>query len=254
MTPNSVNSINDKQLESLLRAAMSGNDAPDEPATAAKEQSVATPEAPKTEATTTGPALTVQTADTDGADITRSKAAVYKDIEPARPNGGNAQEHKANASKPKNGGKKGDKKAKDEDAKKADDKPSFRDFVKQQANEDYSFPKGKVTLRKILGGDILDTAAVRRQIWVMLIITAFIFVYITNRYSCQRYLITIDKLNSELIDAKYKALSTSSQLTERSRESRVLEMLKDCKDSTLHIADQPPYIITVPDDADNLIK
>ncbi len=53
----------------------------------------------------------------------------------------------------------------------------------------------------------------------------------------------IDKLQTQLKDAKYKALSSSSTLTERYRESRVLELLRQNKDSLLHIAEQPPYII-----------
>ncbi|MBF1554773.1 MAG: hypothetical protein HXN93_04555, partial [Prevotella pleuritidis] len=67
-------------------------------------------------------------------------------------------------------------------------------------------------------------------------------------YSCQQDLIEIDKLKRELQDARYKALSTSSQITEKSRESNVLNMLKDNKDSVLHIANQPPFIINVPEE------
>ena len=57
-----------------------------------------------------------------------------------------------------------------------------------------------------------------------------------------------DKLNKELKDAKYKALSSTSLLTEKSRESNVLEMLKNTNDSVIKIANQPPYIITVPEE------
>ena len=60
-------------------------------------------------------------------------------------------------------------------------------------------------------------------------------------------MLEIDRLNAELIDAKYRALSSTSELTERCRESNVLDMLKENKDSVLKIASQPPYIITVPD-------
>ena len=38
------------------------------------------------------------------------------------------------------------------------------------------------------------------------------------------------------------------KITEKSRESNVLDMLKTNKDSTLHIATQPPYIINVPEE------
>ncbi len=61
-------------------------------------------------------------------------------------------------------------------------------------------------------------------------------------------MIEYDKLKKELQDAKYKALSSSSELTEKSRESNVLEMLKNNNDSTIKIASDPPYIITIPEE------
>ena len=60
-------------------------------------------------------------------------------------------------------------------------------------------------------------------------------------------MIAIDKMEKALKDAKYKALSSSSTLTEKCRESHVLEILKQNKDSLLHQADQPPYMIEVPE-------
>jgi len=89
---------------------------------------------------------------------------------------------------------------------------------------------------------------VRSQIWLILLITACTVFYIANRYGCQQDLIEIDKLEGELKDAKYRALSSASKLTEKSRESKVLDMLKTNKDSLLHIANKPPYIILVPED------
>jgi hypothetical protein len=102
------------------------------------------------------------------------------------------------------------------------------------------------TLRKILGGDWLTTDFLRRQIGVILLIVGFTIVYISNRYSCQKDMLEIDRLNNELTDAKYKALSSSSELTEKCRESNVLEMLQNNKDSVLKIPNQPPYIIYTP--------
>ena len=75
----------------------------------------------------------------------------------------------------------------------------------------------------------------------------FIILYISNRYSCQQSLIEIDKLQKELQDAKYKAQATGNKLTELSRESNVLDMLKANDDSTLKMPTQPPYLITVPE-------
>lgn len=103
-----------------------------------------------------------------------------------------------------------------------------------------------LTLRKVLGGDILNTQFIRRQIWLFLLIAGFMILYVSNRYSCQKDLLQIDKLNEELKDAKYRALSSNSLVTEKCRESHILEMLKNNADSTLHIPNQPPYIINVP--------
>ncbi len=107
---------------------------------------------------------------------------------------------------------------------------------------------GEVTLNKIFGGDILSAAFLQRQILVIILIAAFIVLYISNRYSCQRSLGTIATLTRTLQEEKYKALSINSQLTEMTRESHVLEYLRTSKDSVLHIATQPPYIINVPEE------
>lgn len=128
----------------------------------------------------------------------------------------------------------------------ADKGPTLKEVILEQAREGEAPLSKNFTLKKILGGDILTTSTIRKQIWVVLLITFFIIIYISNRYSVQQNLIKIDQLQKELQDARYKALSTSSQLTEKSRESNVLEMLKNNKDSVLKIANQPPYIITVP--------
>ena len=127
-----------------------------------------------------------------------------------------------------------------------DSAPSLRAIVGQQATEDEMPLTKNITLRKILGGDILSADIIRKQIWLILIIVLFIVVYISNRYKCQQNLIKIDNLQSELEDAKYRALSSSSDLTQQTRESKVLERLHNDKDSTLHIPTQPPYIITIP--------
>jgi hypothetical protein len=146
----------------------------------------------------------------------------------------------------------------DEQVKPADDKrekkekkdeqnPSLKEAIQEKAREDEETLTASVTLRKILGGDFLTAKMIRRQVGLLLIILAFTIVYISNRYSCQKDLLEIDRLNKVLLDAKYKALSSSSMLTEKCRESHVLEMLKNNKDSVLHIADQPPYIISIPE-------
>ena len=128
-----------------------------------------------------------------------------------------------------------------------EESPSLKEVLIEQAIEGEAPASAKFTLKKVLGGDILSTKTIRDQIWVFLLIAVFMIGYIANRYRIQKNLLEIDRLNTMLQDAKYKALSSSSQLTEKSRESHVLDMLKNNKDSVLKIPSQPPYIVNVPE-------
>ena len=120
--------------------------------------------------------------------------------------------------------------------------------IKEQASEDDPKPSSQLSLRSILCGELLTTQTARSQIWVFTMIVAFTTIYVAFRYQCQQDMLAIDRLEEQLKDAKFKALSSSSTLTEKCRESHVLDILKQNKDSLLHQADQPPYIIEVPEE------
>ena len=129
----------------------------------------------------------------------------------------------------------------------AAEKTSAFERLRQSVSEEDEMPASSMTLRTILGGDILYAEVLRKQLLTITIIVFFAIVDIAFRYQCQQDMITIDKLEVRLKDAKYKALSSSSTLTERCRESHVLELLKSNKDSLLKVSEQPPYIINIPD-------
>lgn len=181
-------------------------------------------------------------------DLAREEESKKKEQDKDTPKEEKKEDKKEDKKRKKNNDK---QKNNDDTTDNADDKheegKSLADVIRERANEVERQPLGSLTLKSIVGGDILATTAVRKQIGVIMLIVLFMLVYISDRYSCQQSLIQIDKLNEELNDAKAKALSSSSKLTEKSRESRVLEMLQACKDSTLHISSQPPYIINVPE-------
>ena len=119
--------------------------------------------------------------------------------------------------------------------------------IKDKVKEEDPKLTASLNLRTILGGDFLTAEMVRKQLWLFVLMVFFTIIYVASRYQCQQDLIAIDKLEKELLDAKYKALSSSSTLTEMCRESHVLDALKNNKDSLLHVSDQPPYIINVPE-------
>ena len=133
-------------------------------------------------------------------------------------------------------------------AVKEEERPtSTLDMLRQSVSEEDDVPISSLTLKTILGGDILTSTIISRQAGVILLGVVFVIIYVAFRYQCQRDIITINKMETTLKDAKYKALSSSSTLTERPRESHVLEQLRDNKDSLLKASDQPPYIINVPE-------
>lgn len=136
-----------------------------------------------------------------------------------------------------------------EENRDRDDKETSQltEAIRVQATEDEAPLSAGYTLRKILGGDFLTADVMRKQIGVIILIAFMTLIYVSNRYSCQQDMLEIDKLEKDLTDAKYKALASSSELTEMCRESNVLEMLKNNKDSVLKIPNQPPYIITIPE-------
>lgn len=250
MTPHKDNKQHDKQLEALLKAAMAGYDDP-------------APEEGQQSKTANGNAGTSGGADAKGdAGTSGGASSTSKDRDNSK--GHDSKSHDSNAQKTadpkkeKDGNKPQDStkpqdgtKPQDSDKPQDDDNEtgplkSFAEMVKERATEGDSKPNAATNLRSIINGDMLNAKVVRNQIGVFFLITFFVFIYISNRYACQRNLVKINKLTKELTDAKFRALSSTSELTEKSRESRVLDMLRACQDSTLHIASQPPYIITVP--------
>ena len=102
--------------------------------------------------------------------------------------------------------------------------------------------KNRTSLKNIIGGDILATDFFRRQTKLLVLIMVLILFYIHNRYACQQQMIEIDKLKKELIDIKYDALTRSSELMEKSRQSRIEEYIAT-KESDLQTSTNPPYLI-----------
>lgn len=244
MTPHKDNKQHDKQLEALLKAAMAGYDDP-------------APDEGQQSKTANGNAGTRGGSDAKGGadakgDVGTSGGASSASKDRDNSKGHDSKSHDSNAQKTADPKKENDgNKQQDSDKQQDDDNEtgplkSFAEMVKERATEGDSKPNAATNLRSIINGDMLNAKVVRNQIGVFFLITFFVFIYISNRYACQRNLVKINKLTKELTDAKFRALSSTSELTEKSRESRVLDMLRACQDSTLHIASQPPYIITVP--------
>ena len=123
---------------------------------------------------------------------------------------------------------------------------AIRQAIEEQAREDEN--PANLTVRHVIGGEMLQTGVMRKNVGLMAVVGLFLFVSVTNRYSVQEKLKEINRLEAKLKDAKYRALSTGSKYTEKTRLSFVLQALRNSKDSVLKIPDQPPYKIQVPEE------
>ena len=135
------------------------------------------------------------------------------------------------------------KKAKKKEKKEG--KQSLYQKLKLEAKEGDDKPSGSLRLRDILGGDHL-ISLVRKQLGLIVMIVVITTVYVAYRYQCQQDTIDINQLETEVLDAKYKALSSSSKLTEISRQSNVLQVLRQHNDTLLQPSKQPPFNIFIP--------
>ena len=85
-----------------------------------------------------------------------------------------------------------------------------------------------IFLGRFISNDILI-----RQWKRILVIVILLFIYISNRYTCQQKITQIGELQKHLVDVRYEALTLSSKLMGSSRQSQV-EKLIESKGLDLH--------------------
>ncbi len=100
----------------------------------------------------------------------------------------------------------------------------------------------KVNLFTLLRGDILLLPFFKRQIKLILLIVFLLIMYISNRYSAQQEQFEINFLKSQLLEARYSALASSSELMRKSRQSNVQDALAKSK-SEVKPSTQPPVVL-----------
>lgn len=83
----------------------------------------------------------------------------------------------------------------------------------------------------------------KRQLGVLIIIMIGIIWYVTNRYQAQQEIIEEEKLQKELDDWKFRSLTRNSELTQKTRQSKVEDLLHQYGDSTLQIGIEPPFAL-----------
>jgi hypothetical protein len=125
-----------------------------------------------------------------------------------------------------------------ETATEAADNEAIKRYVEDEEDEDEF---GEISLKSILGGDILQSKFFVRQVIFVLFVVALMLAYTANRYNSQQEIITIDSLKLKLQEERYNVLTQSSELLNLSRQSNIEVKLKENGDSASVNPTTPPY-------------
>ncbi|MBQ7634362.1 MAG: hypothetical protein IJS89_02185 [Bacteroidaceae bacterium] len=102
--------------------------------------------------------------------------------------------------------------------------------------------RSRITWRSVLGGDVLAGGFFRRYVFFILLMVVLLVVYVSNRYACQQEFIEQTHLLDTLQDRRWKLLTITSEIKEKTRRSFVEDHLGD---STLGTSTQPLYQLEV---------
>ena len=115
---------------------------------------------------------------------------------------------------------------------------AIKKFADEDEDED-SF--GEISLKSIIGGDILQSHFMQHQVLFFMFIVVLTLLYTGNRYASQKEALLIDSLKIELQEERYKVLTIESELLNASRQSEIVKLLKANGDSMLINTTTPPF-------------
>lgn len=110
-----------------------------------------------------------------------------------------------------------------------------------KGSEDFSDIKSS-TVRDFLNGDIFSKKIFKRQAKLLIMIALLVFMYVDNRFSCERQLSTEIELKKKIQDVKYESLTISAELMKLSRQTSVLDMV-NTRGVDLVQSTTPPIVI-----------
>ena len=110
-----------------------------------------------------------------------------------------------------------------------------------KGSEDFSDIKSS-SVRDFLNGDIFSKKIFKRQAKLLIMIALLVFMYVDNRFSCERQLSKEIELKKKIQDVKYESLTISAELMKLSRQTSVLEMV-NTRGVDLMQSTTPPIVI-----------
>ncbi len=94
----------------------------------------------------------------------------------------------------------------------------------------------------VFGGSVLTENFLLRNMRFILVLVLVMILFISHRYTMLQGMSDIERLQQELKDVKYEALTISSSLTEASRQGEIERRVKE-EGLELEISNEPVYYI-----------
>lgn len=102
----------------------------------------------------------------------------------------------------------------------------------------------ETSIKDVLSGNIFTKSYFLKQTKLILLIIAFVFIYMNNRMVCEKQLTLIDKLNKELECEKYISMVTETELLSISRPEEIKKLV-DEHGLQLEQPTMPPYKVII---------
>ena len=117
-----------------------------------------------------------------------------------------------------------------------------------RGNEDFSDIKSS-TVRDEINGNIFTKKFFKKQYAFLAMAALLAFMYVDNRFYCEKQLLKTIELKKKIKDVKYESLTLSAKLMEISRQSNVVRLIHE-KNLELSVTETPPVVIekTNPED------
>lgn len=106
----------------------------------------------------------------------------------------------------------------------------------------FKFDNIRKSFVHVFGGSVLTEDFFLRNMRFILLLVVVVILFISHRYTMLQGMSNVERLQQELKDVKYEALTISSSLTEASRQGEIEKRVEEAG-LDLKVSNEPVYYI-----------
>lgn len=106
----------------------------------------------------------------------------------------------------------------------------------------FKFDNIRKSFVHVFGGSVLTEDFFLRNMRFILVLVVVVILFISHRYTMLQGMSNVERLQQELKDVKYEALTISSSLTEASRQGEIERRVEEAG-LELKVSNEPVYFI-----------